>query len=129
MSEPRSVPDEPEEEPSRDARYQRLARQVFSRLLVQQLLHEIAPKSRLIESLDAPPNHYTLGIKVPEEIDKALMILSKRLVDHASTNPAALRSLRLMLRSEVLQQRSGYATGEARATWATEPPPKVVLRG
>lgn len=92
----------------------------FSRSLgafVATVLRELQPTSRLAEFIESPPEHYTLRVEIPGEISKRL-ILARRLIEDALSRPAALRSLRLILRSEVLQPRSRKTVGDARATRA-----------
>jgi len=64
-----------------------------SRPLLEQLLREIAPSARLVTLLGAPPDHYTLRITVPGRPTRAL-IVNRETVEHAATNPVALRALR-----------------------------------
>lgn len=81
------------------------------------LLREIQPTARLAEFAEFPPGHYTLRVEVPGEIGKTL-ILARRLIEDATTRPPALRSLRFVLRSEVLRQHSHRAVSGARAVRA-----------
>jgi hypothetical protein len=83
-------------------------------LFVAGLLKQIHPSANLASCIDWPPEHYTLRIEIPNESGKSL-ILSKRLVEAALTRPAALQSLRLILRSEVLKQRAQQAVAAARS--------------
>jgi hypothetical protein len=92
----------------------------FSRpfgVFVASLLREIQPSARLLEFIDGPPEHYTVRVQLAGEMGK-MLILARRLVEDATCRPAALRSLRLLLRGEVAQQRAGRAVDNASATRA-----------
>src|SRR5262249_38302641 len=82
---------------------------------VATLLRDIRPTARLVDFLEAPPDHYTLRVEIPGEVGKTV-ILARQLIENALSRPAALRSLRLILRSEVLKQHSLKAVGDVRAT-------------
>ena len=88
----------------------------FSRSLgafVATLLREIEPTARLLDFIKAPADHYTLRVEIPGQISKTV-ILARPLIEDALSRPAAHRSLRLILRSEVLQQRSRPTISGAR---------------
>jgi hypothetical protein len=84
---------------------------------VASMLREIQPSAHLLEFAEGPPDHYTVRIEVPGEVGKTL-ILTRRLVEDATVRPAALRSLRLLLRSEVLQQRARRLLSDSSAICA-----------
>ena len=89
-------------------------------VLVRELLHDLQPDADLVEFLDSPPEHYTVRIALPGQLGKTL-ILSRRLLEAARVNPVALRSVRLLLRTEVSQQQTSRAVEHARETRASGP--------
>ena len=67
---------------------------------VEQLLRQIAPSARLVALLGEPVGHYTLRIRVPGQPPRPL-IVNREMVEHAGTNPAALRALRGTLTTQL----------------------------
>jgi hypothetical protein len=67
---------------------------------LEQLLRQIAPSARLVALLGEPAGHYTLRIRVPDHSPRPL-IVNREMVEHAETNPAALRALRALLTTQL----------------------------
>lgn len=86
---------EPPASPPRKPRRPAAPRYSFQPFL-EQLLGKMAPTARLQTVLGAPPDHYTLGIRVPGRPPLSL-IVNRAMLENAETNPAALRALRGML--------------------------------
>jgi len=93
-------------------------------VLVRELLHDLQPDADLVEFLDSPPEHYTVRIALPGQLGKTL-ILSRRLLEAARVNPVALRSVRLLLRTELSQQQTSRALERAREARAS----RAVIEG
>jgi hypothetical protein len=67
---------------------------------LEELLRKMAPTATLRAVLDAPPDHYTLEIRVPGRPSLSL-IVNRGMLESAETNPAALRALRGMLTAQL----------------------------
>jgi hypothetical protein len=89
--------------------------------LVLRILKTVGPTASLRELHVEPPDHYTIRIDLPGEIGKTL-IVTRQMVDLASVNRAALRSLELLLRSAVLRQRSHRAIDAGQTGAGLRPP-------
>jgi hypothetical protein len=98
------------------------------RELVLLLLARIRPDACLADFVAAPPDHYTLRIDLPDDVGKTLVI-SRHIVDRATSVPAAHRSLVLLLRGAVLRQSSRRSIGRAHAARAVDRPPVPGLLG
>jgi hypothetical protein len=73
---------------------------------LRDLLRGVHGDAQLVEFAAGPPDHYTLRIALPGEPSKTL-ILARRLVDPASTTPAARHALEVTLLNELLPRRPG----------------------
>ena len=87
---------------------------------MRELLRDLQPDAQLAQFLDVPPDHYTVRISIPGGLGKTL-ILSRRLLEAALVNPVALRSVRLLLRTELAQQQTSRVMEQARETRASRP--------
>jgi hypothetical protein len=67
---------------------------------VEQLLRQIQPAARLVAVDGVPAGHYTLRIRVPGRAPRPV-IVNCEMVEHAETNPAALRALRATLTAQL----------------------------
>jgi hypothetical protein len=67
---------------------------------LEQLLRQVAPLAQLVALVDAPGGHYTLRIRVPGQPPRQV-IVNREMVEHAETNPAALRALRATLTTQL----------------------------
>jgi hypothetical protein len=83
------------------------------REFVSQLLDDLDPRAELVAFIDALPDNFGLQVETPDDVGKILLV-SKRLVQDARVNPAALRSLRLFLQTEVLHQHVRRTVDDAR---------------
>jgi hypothetical protein len=83
--------------------------EAFLRAILRQLRADAA----LVELVDAPPDHYTLRIGLPDDVSKTI-ILTRDLVERAQASAVAFRSLRLVLKAELVQQRARRAVHQAR---------------
>ena len=85
------------------------------RVLLVRLLREVQPQAKRFELVHAPPDHYTLRIRLPGDVTKDI-ILAHQLVERSPRISAAWRSLRQNLESELVQQRTSRAADRSRAT-------------
>jgi hypothetical protein len=81
------------------------------------VLGEISREAELVELTDTPQGTYALRVEVPREVLKPLTV-PRCLVESAVAHPLSLRTLRNLLRAQILATGATRATSNAREVFA-----------